>query len=76
MLLRFVRADRLDVTKALRRLLDYYTLLLEVFGEHIAFRTNQPPILFEDLDKQQRKLLESGWMQRLKTFPDGLNYLE
>ena len=64
-LLRFIRADRLDTRKALNRLLQYYSLLVEIFGEQVAL--HQSCIRLEDLDRQQRKLLESGWIQLLLT---------
>jgi hypothetical protein len=61
-LVRFVRADRLDATKAITRLLDYYSLLVELFGEDVALRR---PILLDDLNREQKRLLESGWIQLL-----------
>jgi len=61
-LVRFVRADRLDATKAANRLLEYYSMVVDLFGE-VALRRAR--ILLDDLDLQQKKILESGWIQLL-----------
>jgi hypothetical protein len=62
-LLRFLLADRLDATKAAKRLVEYYSLAMDLFGEHVLTR----PVLLGDLDQQERRLLESGWIQLLLT---------
>jgi hypothetical protein len=62
-LLRFLLADRLDAEKAARRLIEYYSLATELFGDPILLR----PILLGDLNRQEQKLLESGWIQLLLT---------
>jgi hypothetical protein len=62
-LLRFLLATRLDAEKAVNRLLDYYALAMELFGDAVLTR----PILLDDLNRQEKKLLESGWIQLLGT---------
>ena len=62
-LLRFIRADRLDAQKAAQRMLNYYSLAMELFGENML----QRPILLDDFDRAERRILESGWVQLLLT---------
>ncbi|KAL3909918.1 MAG: hypothetical protein SGILL_007898, partial [Bacillariaceae sp.] len=60
-LLRFIRADRLDAQKAAQRMVNYYSLAMELFGDAVLNR----PIFLNDLNKKERKILESGWLQLL-----------
>jgi hypothetical protein len=62
-LLRFIRADRLDAQKAAQRILNYYSLAMEHFGDEILHR----PLSLDDLDRRERKILESGLVQLLLT---------
>lgn len=62
-LLPFLRADRLHAEKAANRLLEYYLLTMELFGDDLLTR----PILLNDLSRHEKKLLDSGWIQLLLT---------
>ncbi|KAG7344535.1 hypothetical protein IV203_022543 [Nitzschia inconspicua] len=62
-LLRFLLADRLNAKKAARRLVEYHSMTVELFGDSVLSR----PIMLGDLNRQERKLLESGWIQLLLT---------
>lgn len=62
-LLRFLLADRLHAEKAAKRLVEYYSLAMNLFGDEALKR----PVLLGELNQQERRLLESGWIQLLLT---------
>lgn len=62
-LLQFLLADRLHAEKAAKRLVEYYAMAVELFGDAALTR----PLLIGDLERQEQKLLESGWIQLLLT---------
>jgi hypothetical protein len=62
-LLRFLLADRLHAQKAAARLVEYYSLAMDLFGDKVLAR----PVMLGELNQQERRLLESGWIQLLLT---------
>jgi hypothetical protein len=62
-LLRFLLADRLHAEKAAHRIVEYYSLAMELFGDQVLTR----PVMLGELNQHERRLLESGWIQLLLT---------
>jgi len=60
-LLRFLRCELFDAKKAALRIIKYLNLVHEVCGEYALTR----PIQLNDFNKEEKKILRSGFMQLL-----------
>lgn len=59
--LRFLRCEYFDAEKAAIRIIKYLDLALDIFGEYALRR----PILLSDFNKEEMKVLRSGFVQLL-----------